>query len=496
MKNIRKTFGENVVLNNAQLEVFPGEVHILAGENGAGKSTLIRILAGVYTEWDGEIEYDGVSRRLKSTEEARRAGVSVIHQELSLVPAMTLVENLFLGRNPASFGFVRRAEQRRAAAGWLARAGLDANPDELVENLPLAGQQLVEIAKALSTDARVIVMDEPTSALGAADVDRLFRLIDQLKQEGRGIVYITHKMEEIERLADRITVLRDGAWIGTRPASELPISELVRWMVGREVIQDSSRAAVVQGKERLRVQGFRVRARDGREVVRNVSLSVKSGEVVGLAGLQGSGVSELLEGLFGVYVHPEGEVAVDGRTVSIRSPQDAIRNGLALVTADRKSKGLNLTGSIQHNIAMAALPRLSPGGWRRPSRERKASAEQAVALRLKATSLDAPSWQLSGGNQQKAVLAKWLLTSPKIFLLDEPTRGVDIGAKEEIYRLIHQWTEDGMAILLNSTELPELLALSDRILVMHRGEITACLQRGEATPERILTAAMGERTAQ
>ncbi len=493
MKSIRKQFGPTAVLTDACLDIYPGEVHILAGENGAGKSTLIKILAGVYQDWEGEVEYFGKARRLHSTEEARRIGVSVIHQELSLVPGMTLAENLFLGRNRTRFGLVQRREQRQAALGWLAQVGLDADPDSMVEHLPLAAQQLLEIAKALSGDACVIVMDEPTSALSASDVNRLFGLIDQLKKEGRGIVYITHKMEEIERLADRITVLRDGAWIGSKMAAELPVRELIRWMVGREVNQVTTREPVPVGEERLRLEGFSVRGRDGQEIVRNVSLTVCKGEIVGLAGLQGSGVTELLEGLFGAFGDATGgKIWVNKQLVDIRSPRNAMRSRLALVTADRKSKGLNLEGSIIHNVTIAALPSLSPWGWRRPPAEREATDRQARALRLKTPSLHSAAWQLSGGNQQKLVLARWLLTAPEILLLDEPTRGVDVGAKEEIYRLIQQWTQEGMAILLNSTELPELLALSDRILVLHRGEVTASLQRAEADPEKILSAAMGQ----
>ena len=493
MQRIGMKFGPTVVLHDAGLELQPGEVHVLAGENGAGKSTLIKILAGVYQDWEGEIEYFGEKRRLRSTEEAREVGVAVIHQELSLVPNMTLAENLFLGRNPTVFGMVRRREQRDAARGWLTRVGLDASADMLAGDLSLAAQQLLEIAKALSTDARVIVMDEPTSALASAEVARLFELVEQLKREGRGIVYITHKMEEVERLADRITVLRDGRMIGSRAAAELPMAELVRWMVGREVSQVITRESVPVGEECLRVERFSMRSGAGRWVVRDASLSVRRGEIVGLAGLQGAGVSELLEGLFGGYSGGvEGTVQVSGRELRGHSPGDAIRSGLALVTADRKAKGLNLQGSIVHNVALAALPRLSPWGWRSPAREHAATEREASQLRLKAPSLDAAAWQLSGGNQQKVVLAKWMLTKPTVLLLDEPTRGVDVGAKEEIYKLINQWTRDGMGILLNSTELPELLALSDRIIVLHRGEITARMERSEATAERVLAAAMGQ----
>lgn len=497
MKGIGKRFGSSAVLKNVHLDIFPGEVHILAGENGAGKSTLIKILAGVYQDWEGEIEYFGKPLRLSSTEEARRTGVSVIHQELSLVPGMTLADNLFLGRNKTSFGFVRRRHQIESASHWLKKVGLQADPGDHVEDLPLAGQQLFEIAKALAAEARVIVMDEPTSALASAGVDRLFHLIAQLKGEGTGILYITHKLEEIERIGDRITVLRDGEWVGASEASKLPLNELVRWMVGRELAEMIARHPVRRGEERLRIANFSVRNRNGREVIRDAAISVHAGEIVGLAGLQGSGVTELLEALFGAFDGAAtGKLWLNGRPARIGSPRDAIRSRIALVPADRKAKGLNMEGSILHNAALAALPKLSPKAWRRPSKEYEEVAAMTRALQLRAPSLASETWQLSGGNQQKVVLAKWLLTAPEVFLLDEPTRGVDVGAKEEIYKLIERWTGQGMAILLNSTELPELLALSDRIYVFHRGLMTACLERSQANPETILAAAMGQRLVQ
>lgn len=498
MQAIRKTFGSTVVLDNAQLELLPGEVHVLAGENGAGKSTLINILSGIYTDWEGTVEYFGVQRRLASVQMARDVGVSVIHQELSLVPGMSIANNLFLGRNLTALGLVKRAEQDQAAKQWLSRVGLETDPQELVENLPLAAQQLVEIAKALSTNARVLVMDEPTSALSAADVNRLFALIGDLRSQGHAILYITHKMEEIERLADRITVLRDGSFVGTSPASDLPVNELIRWMVGREVTTvGTERRTAATGEPRLQVSGFGVRGHKGNDLVRDFNVTVRRGEVVGLAGLQGSGITELLEGLFGAHGDAaRGSITVDGHAARIKAPSDAIQHRMALVTSDRKAKGLNLEGSVVQNIAVAALPELSPWAWRNPGRERAAAVQQAQALHLKTPSMAAPVSALSGGNQQKVVLAKWMLTRPHVLLLDEPTRGVDIGAKEEIYRLIRTWTGEGTSILLNSTELPELLALSDRILVLHRGEVTAHFDRSDASAEAILSAAMGQASIQ
>jgi ABC-type sugar transport system ATPase subunit len=502
MSGITKRFGRNVVLRDVSLEVFPGEVHILAGENGAGKSTLIKILAGVYQDWEGRIEYFGRSARPGSPVEAMRLGVSVIYQELSLVPSMSVSDNIFLGRNLARAGFVRRDQQREATRELLDRIGLEADPETAVEELPIAAQQLVEIAKSLSRQAGVLVMDEPTSALTAPEVEALFKLIGRLKNEGRGIVYITHKLEEMERLADTITVLRDGCLIGTRPAGDLPRAELLRWMVGRELEErleerfqeQTPRAALAARDERLRLESFSIPSRRaaGRPAVENVDLTLRAGEVLGLAGLQGSGVSRLLLGIFGAFVaRTRGSLYRNGEKVSISSPREAIRHGIALLTSDRKATGLVLCRPVLDNAVLADLPRLAPGGWRSPRRERLAAEELAAALRLKAASLDMEAGELSGGNQQKVALAKWIQTEPEVLLLDEPTRGIDVGAKQEVYQLINEWTSHGMAIMMTSSELPELLALSDRIMVFHRGRATACFRRGEAGPERILEAAMG-----
>jgi ABC-type sugar transport system ATPase subunit len=494
MSGITKRFGRNVVLRGVSFDVYPGEVHILAGENGAGKSTLIKVLAGVYSDWEGAIEYFGRAARPRSPVEAMRLGVSVIYQELSLVPAMTVADNIFLGRARGRGGFVPRAEQRSKTRELLQGIGLRIEPDTPVESLPIAAQQLVEIAKALSRDARVLVMDEPTSALTAPEVDTLFSLIGKLKREGRGIVYITHKMEEIGRIGDRVTVLRDGERVGSRPARELTDAELVRWMVGREIQEQAHRAHVAPGEERLRLQDFSVPSGPGsaRFAVEEVDLELRAGEIVGLAGLQGSGVSQLLLGLFGSYgANTGGSVYLNGRKAVIGSPQDAIRHGLALLTSDRKATGLVLCRPIQENAVLADLRRLAPGGWRAPARERAAVDALARALRLKAASLEMEAGELSGGNQQKVALAKWIQTGPRVFLLDEPTRGIDVGAKQEIYQLIHEWTAQGIAILMTSTELPELLALSDRIVVLHRGRVTAAFGWGQATAESVLAAAMG-----
>jgi len=495
MTGIGKSFGPVEVLRDVRFEVFGGEVHILAGENGAGKSTLIKILAGIHPRYDGKIEIDAAPASPTSPLEAAALGIAVIHQELSLVRSMSIADNLFLGRPLTRKGFVDDRAQQAAARRLLDEVGLDVDVTRHVETLPIGAQQLVEIAKALGQNARVLVMDEPTSALSAPEVERLFGLIARLKSQGRGIVYITHKMEEIERIADRITVLRDGRYVGTAPAAELPTPKLIQWMVGREVSQQFPRRQSHGLEECLRVERFHVPSPDRGKppLVEDVSLDVRSGEILGLGGLQGSGASELLWGLFGALgTRPRGNVWLKGRRVSIHSPREAVRRGVALLTNDRKATGLILSMSGEANATLADLWRLAPHGWRHRRREQEATRRLASELNLRAASLEAEVATLSGGNQQKVALAKWLQTEPKLLLLDEPTRGVDVGAKHEIYERIDQWTAQGIAIILITSEMPELLALSDRIVVMHRGRVTARWTRDEASADRVLEAAMGK----
>jgi ABC-type sugar transport system ATPase subunit len=494
MTGIRKRFGPVEVLRGVCLEILPGEVHILAGENGAGKSTLMKILAGVYGDFEGTIEIGGRPVRPSSPLEANALGVAVIHQELSLVPSMSVADNIFLGQPLARGGWVADRAQRARARELLGQLGLNLDVTRPVEEYPLATQQMVEIAKALGHDAKVLVMDEPTSALSAPEVERLFALIDQLKAQGCGIIYITHRMEEIERIADRITVFRDGGYVGTAPACDLPRAKLIHWMVGREVEQLFPRHAPHVGSERLRIEDFVVRTGQdrGRPAVDGVSLSVRSGEILGIGGLQGSGASELLLGLFGAYGgRTQGRLWLEGEPVRVRSPRQAIGRGIALLTADRKTTGLVLGMSVTANATLADLPRLCVAGWRQPKLERSVTQALGQSLKLRAASLDMEVGHLSGGNQQKVALAKWLQTGPKVLLLDEPTRGVDVGAKHEIYQLMNEWTSQGVAIILITSEMPELLAMSDRIAVLHRGRVTAEFSRDEATADRVLEAAMG-----
>ncbi len=427
--------------------------------------------------------------------EANALGVAVIHQELSLIGPMSVADNIFLGRTPTKAGLVRDAKQREESLHWVRQLGLEIDVRKPVEQFSIAIQQLIEISKALSQNAKVIVMDEPTSALNAPEVEKLFALIRSLKDRGCGIVYITHKMEEIERIADRITVLRDGQWIGTAPARELPKAKFIQWMVGRDLGEQFPRRTSHFGAERLRLENFSAFP-DGfshKPAIQNASLSVRAGEIVGIGGLQGSGASELFFGLFGAYGSgTRGSVRFDGHEVQFSSPRQAIESGVAMLTNDRKATGLVLSLSVVANATLAGLRELSPAGWRRPARERESAEKTTRPMRLRAASLDVEVSTLSGGNQQKVAIAKWLQTRPKLLLLDEPTRGIDIAAKREIYQLMDQWTAEGIAILLITSEMPELLSLSDRIVVLHRGQVTAEFMRAQATPEAVLAAAMGQ----
>ena len=493
LRGIRKRFGRVEVLRGIDLDLRAGEVLVLAGANGAGKSTLVKILAGVYDDWDGSMELQGRSVRPRRPHEAAALGIACIHQELALVGPRSAADNLFLGRELSSrFLGVDDRAQAEAARGWLERLGVDVDVRLPVEQLPVAVQQSIEIARALSMDARVLVMDEPTSALTEMETRHLFERIGQMKREGRAVLFISHRMDEIYRLADRIAVLRDGRLVGSRPAPELGRGELVEWMAG-ELVAEHVRAAAAGEAPRLSVESLTVAdpARPDRPLVRDVSFEVRRGEVLGLAGLAGSGASEVLGAVFGRLPRKSGRVLVDGDAVPPGRPAAALRRGLAFLAGDRKAEGLTLSRSVVENVTLASLRRFSPGGWLRPRREERAVRELAKELDLQAPSLGAPVSTLSGGNQQKALLARLWLTEPKVLLLDEPTRGVDVAAKARIHRLVDEWSRAGRAVAMTSSELPELLSLSDRVLVLHRGEVHARLERHEASADRVIAAALG-----
>jgi ABC-type sugar transport system ATPase subunit len=521
MRGIRKAFGPTEVLHGVDFMVLPGEVHVLAGENGAGKSTLIKILSGVYGDFSGELRIEGRKRRFLNPNQAVRSGIAAIHQELSLVPSMSVSDNLFLGQERSgTFGQVDFKDQEVGAARILKETELDLSPHQLVEDLSIAGQQTLEIARALAREASVVVFDEPTSALGEQEVEGLFRRILELRGQGKGIVYITHRMEEIYRLADRITVLRDGELVGTAPADRMPPEELVRLMVGRDLAGQrigpcaaKAKAADAAGAGELlprvgpaepmpgsevilEAEGLRVTHphTPGRFVVDGVGFSLRKGEVLGLAGLEGSGKSEVLHALFGALEgRAWGKAILSGRPLPLRDPRDSVDRGLVLLTNDRKAKGLAPDMGVTHNVSLASLGRFTTrSGWMDQRAEGEAVESLTRKFRLKAPSMDAPVRTLSGGNQQKAYLARCLLPDPRVLLLDEPTRGVDVGAKADIYGLMGEWTHAGIAILLITSEMDELLSLSHRILVMHRGRVTAEFPWRAASKDTIMAAAMGQ----
>ncbi len=510
MVDIFKKFGSVPVLQNVRFDIFPGEVHLLAGENGAGKSTLINILGGILTDYEGTVEIQGRPVWLTGPAQAEQHGIAVIHQELSLVPGMSVAENMFLNRFPGRFGFLDKKALHAKAERLTNEFGLSIDVDRPLEEYPLSIQQMIEIAKALSQKANVIIMDEPTSALNAPEVERLFDLIDRLKHQGCGIVYITHKMEEIQRISDRITVLRDGKWIGSEPAEAFSSEKLISMMVGRDLesndsLSDTDFGTIVSPTEEaplLQLENVSVQT-EGQAVCRGIDLEVRPGEIVGLAGLQGSGASPLLEALFGAYGSGAiaGNIRFRGKPLRVRDPGRSLREGIALLPNDRKGKGLVLSMSIIENMNMAIrekggkrfLPAFFASlGFVPFARQRKRTGDLGASMNLKAASLEMDVGRLSGGNQQKVALGKWAVTTPKLLMLDEPTRGVDIAAKREIYSLIEHWKKQGIGILLITSEMPELLALSDRIVVLHRGTVAARFDRQEADSEKILAAAMGE----
>jgi ribose transport system ATP-binding protein len=492
MSGITKEFGGTPVLRDVRLTIRQGEVHALMGENGAGKSTLMKILGGIHAEYGGRIEVDGAPVRFASPRQATACGIAVIHQEFNLVPGLSAAGNIFLGHEPRRFGcLIDQPRLRSAAADLLRSLHFQGDPDQLVSTLRVGEQQLVEIAKALALNARILVMDEPTSALSSAEAEVLFAIIAALREQGVSIVYISHRMDEVFALADRITVLRDGRVAATCTRREITRRALIAAMVGREVEDIFVRPPSRRGRRILEVAGLWLEERGRhlrrRRVIDGVSFDLHEGEILGIGGLLGAGRTEILESLFGATRGATGgEVMLDGRLVDRSSPSAAKAAGFAMVSEDRKLLGLVLDARLDANLSLPVMPMMAPAGWIDRGRETRLALETIKALGIRATGPSQSVGTLSGGNQQKVVIGKWLAARPRVLLLDEPTRGVDVGAKAEIYRLIDNLAGQGLAIIMVSSELPELMALSDRVLVMREGRPTALLDRTDITAETVM----------
>ncbi|WP_422927386.1 sugar ABC transporter ATP-binding protein [Singulisphaera sp. PoT] len=493
MRNIAKHFGGVHALRDVTFSAKAGEVHALCGENGAGKSTLMKILAGAITDYEGEILIDGQVVRFSGPRDAEDAGVRIIYQELNLVPEMTVAANIFLGRERTrGFGWLNDRAMEAEARRLFERLGAPISPRALVGDLRIGDQQMVEIAKALAFKAAILIMDEPTSALSDSEVYRLYRVIDDLRKQGTTVLYISHKMNEVFTLSDQVTVLRDGRFVASATGAETGPEQVVRWMVGREIAGLHFDHQPASGKPVLDVRGLFLEAPagSGRPDLKDVTFQVRAGEVLGVAGLLGAGRTELLEALFGASEKtPAGEILLNDQRVRFRNPGAAIEAGVALVTEDRKNLGLFDQMSVAENITIRHLDGLTRNGLISRRAESKAVTESIARLSIKTAGGGAAITSLSGGNQQKCILARWLLIGPKLLLLDEPTRGIDVGAKAEIYALIRRLVAEGMAVIMTSSELPELLTVSDRIIVLCEGRLTAELPRSEATEENIMHAA-------
>ena len=496
MKDIVKEFPGVRALDGVSFTLEKGEFHSLVGENGAGKSTLMKVLSGVYPAgtYEGEILINGEPRHFRNIRDSENAGVAIIFQELSLVKELTVGENIFLGQEPARLGIINWTELYHRASKLLSDLHLEIDPREQVGNLGIGQQQLVEIAKALSKNASILVLDEPTAALTESEVETLFTILRKLKSRDVGMIYISHKLDEVFEMSDRITVLRDGKTVGTQPASELTKDQVIAKMVGRDVGDIFPKSKHELGEVALEIRDLTVYSPDvaDKKLVDNISFSVRKGEVLGIAGLMGAGRTELLMAIFGAWQGKyHREIFVEGKPVSITSPLGAIEHKIGFVTEDRKRFGLILPQTILDNMTLAGLRSISGKFLTNRTRETIAANGPMKSLRIKANSPLTVTGTLSGGNQQKVVLGKWLLTGPKILFLDEPTRGIDVGAKQEIYAEINKLAEQGMAIVLVSSELPEVLGLSDRVIVLHEGKKTGEFTRADATPERVMHAATG-----
>lgn len=487
MRGIDKSFGGNAVLKNAGFLLDDGEVHALMGENGAGKSTLMKILTGVYTKDAGQVIVDGKEVCYNNPQEAEKAGIVFIHQELNVLFDLTVEENMFLGKEIKKvFGICDRKAMRKRVQEILDMLGVDIDPTQRMDELSIGQQQMIEIAKALMVDAKVLIMDEPTAALTQSETEVLFKVVNSLRQKGVSIVYISHRMEEIFELCDRITILRDGTYIDTKRIADIDMNDIVKMMIGREI---GERYPVRNSK--IGDVAFEVKNLNCPGAFENVSFEVRAGEVLGVSGLMGAGRTEIMQAIFGNMPNVTGQLFLDGKEIKNKNPQQAIQNGIGFITEDRKVEGLMIEESIMKNISLANLGRISNGGVINKKKEQELVNKGIEELRIRCFGPQHECNNLSGGNQQKVIFAKWIYTNPKVLILDEPTRGVDIGAKKEIYNIINELAAKGVAIIMVSSELPEVLGMSDRVMVVREGEVRGILNKEEANQESIMTLATG-----
>ena len=494
MKGIVKKFPGVLALDKVDFDLEEGEVHVLLGENGAGKSTLMKILSGSYQADEGEIKINGSPVRFHLPIDALRGGVAMIYQELNPVPHMTIAENVFLGKEItlANIGLVDKRMMYAATKERLSRFGLDyLSPDQKMIELSVAETQMIEIIRACSYKTKILIMDEPTSALADHEVEKLFAIIDILKYQKVGIVYISHKLDEIFRCGSRITVFRDGKYVATKKVSEVDRQEVIKMMIGRELVDQYPKKENNSGETILEIENLT----DKKNRCRNINFSLHRGEILGISGLMGSGRTELVENIFGIRRHKSGSVKINGKTLNIKNPSSAIKAGIALVTEDRKGTGLNLKRSVRENITICTLSQISAFGVLNKKKEEARVDKQIAALGIKTPFRDQVVNYLSGGNQQKVVISKWLLTDPDVFIMDEPTRGIDVGAKNEIYNIIIDLAKQGKGIIIVSSELPEILGLCDRAVVLHEGDLAGILSRSEFSQEAIMHLATGTKEA-
>jgi len=487
MRGIRKSFPGVIALDGVELDVCQGEVHVLLGENGAGKSTLMKVLSGAIGSDAGEIELAGQRVEIEGPAHAQALGIRIIYQEFNLVPQLSAAENIFLGKEPThGLGLVDRRRLNREALGRLEELGVHIDPARPVRELGVAQQQMVEVAKALHGEARLLIMDEPTSALTKSEIDALFAAIRRLTAQGVAVVYISHRLEEVERIGTRVTVLRDGKHVATHRVGEVSLAELIRLMANRELKEHYPKRRVPRGEELLRVEGLRG------GMLHDVAFSLHRGEVVGLTGLLGAGRTEVARAITGADPPAHGQVTIKGEAGRPRAPRDAIRRGVGFLPEDRKTQGLVLGRSVKENLALPSAPRLSRFGWMDGAAEEALAAREVQDLGIRTPSLEQKVVLLSGGNQQKVVLGKWLAAEMDVLVMDEPTRGIDVAAKVEIYEEMNRLTARGAGILMISSELPELLGMSDRILVMRQGRIVAEMDAAGVSQEQVLRAALGQ----